>query len=257
VLVFSDVATMLAASAVSTIVENFADPNVGCVSSVDRFIDADGRVSGEGAYVRYEMLLRSLESRVNSLVGLSGSFFAARRSVCEPWATDRQSDFNTLLNAVSVGLRGVLDTRCVGCYEDIADPGREGERKLRTVIRSLHVFFSNLHLLNPVRYGLFSWQLASHKLCRWLVPFAMVSAAVSGAMLAPTSSLFLGLWLLQCVFYAAAVIGHATGARSLRLPTYLCVVNLGVLRAWVRFARGERIVTWTPSTRSASLSDVQ
>ena len=82
VLVFSDVATILPREAISNIVRNFSDPSVGCVSSTDRFIDQDGRVSGEGAYVRYEMLLRSLETRVNSLVGLSGSFFAARSAVC-------------------------------------------------------------------------------------------------------------------------------------------------------------------------------
>ena len=79
IVIFSDVATALAPDGVSTMVANFADPTVGCVSSVDRFIDADGQMSGEGAYVRYEMLLRALETRVNSLVGLSGSFFAARR----------------------------------------------------------------------------------------------------------------------------------------------------------------------------------
>ena len=85
ILVFSDVATALTSDAVSVIVRNFADPTVGCVSSVDRFVNADGRLSGEGAYVRYEMFLRALESRVNTLVGLSGSFFAARRDVCRQW----------------------------------------------------------------------------------------------------------------------------------------------------------------------------
>ena len=89
VLVFSDVATALAPDGISCIVRNFADPTVGCVSSVDRFIDPDGRITGEGAYVRYEMFLRILETRVNSLVGLSGSFFAARREVCRHWALDR------------------------------------------------------------------------------------------------------------------------------------------------------------------------
>ena len=96
ILVFSDVATALAPDGISSIVGNFADASVGCVSSVDRFVDADGTLSGEGAYVRYEMFLRGLESRVNGLVGLSGSFFAARREVCRRWAADRQSDFNTL-----------------------------------------------------------------------------------------------------------------------------------------------------------------
>src|SRR5262245_22842289 len=85
ILVFSDVATILPERAMSNIVKNFHDRTVGCVSSVDRFVDQHGRASGEGGYVKYEMYLRALETRVNSLVGLSGSFFAARREVCQDW----------------------------------------------------------------------------------------------------------------------------------------------------------------------------
>ena len=76
VLVFSDVATTLPPQGIANIVKSFNDPTVGCVSSVDRFVDAQGNLSGEGAYVQYEMLLRRLETKVNTLVGLSGSFFA-------------------------------------------------------------------------------------------------------------------------------------------------------------------------------------
>src|SRR4051812_38634666 len=47
ILIFSDVATALAPDAIATITENFADPTIGCVSSIDRFVDADGRISGE------------------------------------------------------------------------------------------------------------------------------------------------------------------------------------------------------------------
>ena len=63
VLVFSDVATQLEPGGVRAILLPFADATVGCVSSVDRVVDRDGKVTGEGAYVRYEMLLRSLESQ--------------------------------------------------------------------------------------------------------------------------------------------------------------------------------------------------
>src|SRR5215207_8388622 len=121
ILVFSDTATILEPHALLTIVENFADETVGCVSSVDRFIDEGGAISGEGAYVRYEMWLRQLETRVNTLVGLSGSFFAARRSVCLNWAPDLQSDFNTLLNSVRAGLRGVTDPESIGYYKNLID----------------------------------------------------------------------------------------------------------------------------------------
>ena len=253
ILVFSDVATALAPDGISSIVGNFADASVGCVSSVDRFVDADGTLSGEGAYVRYEMFLRALESRVNSLVGLSGSFFAARREVCRNWAADRQSDFNTLLNAVAMGRRGVLDAASAGYYRNIVDDHREFQRKVRTVVRGIDVLAANARLLNPVRHGVFAWQLLSHKLCRWLVPFAMLVALASNAMLAPRSMFYLAMLLGQAGFYAAALAGHWTGIRILKLPSYLVVANVAVLMAWVRYARGERITTWNPSERVRAL----
>jgi len=253
ILIFSDVATALAGDGVTTMVANFADPTVGCASSIDRFVDADGRVSGEGAYVRYEMSLRTLETRVYSLVGLSGSFFAARREVCRPWAADRQSDFSTLLRSVEAGLRGVQDPRTAGYYRNIADDRRELERKVRTVVRGLHVLATNAGMLNPLRYGLFAWELASHKLCRWLVPFAMVGAAFSNLALLSRHPIYGATLLLQCAFYATAWAGVRTGAPRLRIPAYLLRANAAVLVAWHRFARGDRIALWNPSDRLAAL----
>lgn len=253
ILVFSDTATMLEPAAITTIVRNFSDPTVGCVSSVDRFIDTDGTVGGEGAYVRYEMLLRQLETRVNTLVGLSGSFFAARRSVCRNWAPDLQSDFNTLLNSVRSGLRGVADPESVGIYKNLSDQKKEYERKVRTIVRGISVFMRSLSLLNPFRYHLFAWQLFSHKLCRWLVPFAMITALAANAVLASSSSFFQGTLVSQVVFYAVALAYLATkrlpSFGMLRIPSFFVMVNLSILDAWIRYFRGERIVSWSPSKR--------
>lgn len=253
VIVFSDVATVLEPDGVRRIVQSFSDPTVGCVSSVDRFLEAGGTISGEGAYVRYEMLLRRLETRANSLVGLSGSFFAARREVCTPWAVDLPSDFNTLLNAVRRGLRGVLDPRSIGYYRNIADEKREYERKVRTVLRGITTLAENASLLNPLRHGMFSWQLFSHKLCRWLVPFALFAAFTASAALAGASPLYRVLFVLQAAWYAAGLFVLKTGffARFglLRLPAFFLAVNLSILSAWVRYARGERRAFWNPSER--------
>jgi hypothetical protein len=57
---------MLERDGIRKIVSNFADARVGSVSSGGQFIGRDGKASGEGAYVKYEMWLRSLETRVNS-----------------------------------------------------------------------------------------------------------------------------------------------------------------------------------------------
>ena len=253
ILIFSDCATALPPNAVSTIVMNFADPTVGCVSSIDRLVDANGKVSGEGMYVRYEMWLRRLETRVNTLVGLSGSFFAARRDVCRHWATDRQSDFNTLLNAVLMGLRGVLDVDSTGYYRNLSDDRREFHRKVRTVVRGMAVLHDNARMLNPFRHGMFAWQLASHKVCRWLVPFGMIGAAISNWFLIDDSAFYGATFLMQCAFYVAAIVGAWTGAPALKIPMFFLIANLGVLTAWLRYVRGERLSTWSPSQRVSTL----
>lgn len=253
ILIFSDVATILPPDGIRNIVKSFSDPTIGCVSSIDQFIDPSGKVSGEGAYVRYEMFLRRLETRVNTLVGLSGSFFAARKEICQSWAGDLQSDFNTLLNTIRAGLRGILDEESIGYYKNITDEKKEYERKVRTVLRGISVFMKSVPLLNPVKYGLFAWQLFSHKLCRWLVPFAMIFAFLSNAFLISSSGFYLSTFLLQSAFYMTAVGGIKIPSllkkKFIKLPSFFVMVNLSILDAWYRYVCGERMVSWDPSRR--------
>ena len=252
ILVFSDVATILEPNGIIQIVRNFNDPSVGCVSSVDRFIDSVGRVGGEGAYVRYEMALRNLEMQVHSLVGLSGSFFAARRTVCTPWAPNLQSDFSVLLNSIRQGMRGVADPACVGIYQNIADERQEFQRKVRTIVRGIAVLMKNLRLLHPGRYGLFAWQLFSHKLCRWLVPFFLMGAAATNLFLLDDGFIYRLAFAGHLLFYWMAWEGgrSATAPRIARIPSYFVMANMAVLTAWYRyFFAGGAPVTWEPSKR--------
>jgi len=251
IFIFTDVSTTLDVSAIYNIVKNFNDPTVGCVSSVDRFIDREGNISGEGAYVRYEMFLRKLESNISTLVGLSGSFFAARKEVCHPWATDIPSDFNTLLNAVKKGYRGVSDSESIGYYHDILDKKKEFSRKVRTVTRGIKVFMKNLSVLNIYKYGIFSLQIFSHKLCRWLVPYALLIVLVSNAFLIDSSIYYLIFFGLQAIFYCLAAVGISTGSNKkiLKFPSYFVLVNLSIFIAWLKYFKGEHYTKWEPSTR--------
>jgi cellulose synthase/poly-beta-1,6-N-acetylglucosamine synthase-like glycosyltransferase len=251
IMIFSDVATILKSNGIKNIVKNFNDPTVGCVSSVDRFMDPEGKISGEGAYVKYEMFLRNLETEVGTLVGLSGSFFAARKKVCQDWAVDLQSDFNTLINSVKMGLRGVLCHESVGYYNNIADEKKEYERKVRTVLRGISVLMRSLPMLNVLKYGFFSMQLFSHKLCRWLVPFALILVFMTNAFLISYWTLYLYTFILQCVFYVTALIGISVNFRKsiFKLPSFFVLANLSIFDAWYRYFRQERMVTWNPSIR--------
>lgn len=279
ILVFSDVATILNPDAISLIVKNFQNSDVGCVSSEDRIIDRDGNVSGEGLYVKYEMFIRKLESQVNTLIGLSGSFFAARREVCHDWSPDLQSDFNTLLNSVKLGMRGISDPNSIGYYENISDENKEFQRKVRTVLRGIDVLMRNSQLLNIRRYRFFAWQLLSHKLCRWLVPFFLIIIFFSNFFLIGESLIYILFLLVQISLYSAALYYFIQLKRSKnakikwqlsakkqknilikliikmlssisKISYYFASVNISILIAWLKYFSGERSTFWEPSKRS-------
>ena len=251
IIVFTDVATMLEKDSIKNIVSNFADPSVGCVSSEDRFIDEHGNLSGEGFYVKYEMWLRSLESRVNSVVGLSGSFFAARKEICTDWPIDIPSDFNTLLNSIKLGFRGISDPLSIGIYKNIKNEKKEFMRKVRTITRGISALMANKELLNPLHYGIFSWQLISHKLMRWKVPLFMLTALFTSTYLALRSGFFRLVLLAELAFYALAGLGYrATSIHPIfKIPYYFVQANLAASYAWIKYFKGERFTTWTPSNR--------
>lgn len=253
IFVFSDVSTRIEPSGLKKIAANFADPTVGCVSSVDKVIGPDGKPCGEGAYVRYEMWLRGLETKVSSLVGLSGSFFAARKEVCQDFSGEMQSDFRTVLNSMKNGLRGVSDQDSIGYYPDVADNKREFNRKVRTVLRGQTVFFKNLEFLNPFHYGIFAYQYFCHKLLRWLVPVFMLFALVLNIFLISSSVFYFVILVLHLAFYGLAIWGlirtESASQPLIKIPLYFLTVNAAILVAWVRYLRGNRMVMWVPSSR--------
>jgi hypothetical protein len=215
--------------------------------------DSDGDVGGEGFYVKYEMWLRGLESRINSVVGLSGSFFAARREVCNDFSPKMQSDFRTLLSSMKKGLRGVSDPHAIGYYQDIKDKSREFQRKVRTVLRGLTVFFNHLEFLNVFQFGFFSYEYFCHKLMRWLVPVFLMAAFISGGVLAFGPALYKLLFALQVAFYVSALAGMVVPSFTkivfIRIPSFFVVVNASIFVAWLKFFKGERVTLWQPSVR--------
>jgi cellulose synthase/poly-beta-1,6-N-acetylglucosamine synthase-like glycosyltransferase len=252
ILVFTDAATILEANALRRLMENFADPAVGAVSTEDVIVDAHGNRTAEGLYVKYEMWIRRLEGRFHSLVGLSGSCFSIRKQLCSDWSPVLASDFMGALRSARGGYRSIADPTAFGQFVALTSTQAEMRRKIRTFLRGITVLMANLDLLNPFRHGRFAFQLASHKLLRFVAPFLLlVTLTASGTL---SGEPFYGLLFWgQAAFYALA------GARALvspfqknRLVTtayFFTMVQWAMLRAWGKYALGQQQVTWEPTRR--------
>lgn len=248
IIIFTDVASSMDRDGLVEIVRNFVDPSVGCVSSVDRVCSGGEGSGGERLYVSYEMSLRRLESQVYSIVGVSGSLFALRSEVCQHLQGDIQSDFSAAIYSMKLGMRAVSDEAVQNSYKEGATAHGEFERKVRTIVRGMTVFFRYRDMLNIVRYGFFSYSLFCHKLLRWLVPFFLIAAFVTNAFIAAYDIRYLVLFILQIVFYGAGLI-RVTPATIARIPRYFTTVNGAILVAWWKYLTGKRIVTWEPTKR--------
>ncbi|MDA8347899.1 MAG: glycosyltransferase [Pseudomonadota bacterium] len=255
VIVFTDAGTILPKDALTHLLDAFRDPTVGAVSSVDRFITADGTLQGEGAYVRYEMWLRDLETRFHSLVGLSGSFFAARRNVCQKWDNRVQSDFGTALSCVQLGMRAVSDRRVIGYYGNIADSRKEYQRKVRTITRGMGSLRIRAEVLKVSRYGRFSFEVFSHKVMRWATPWFLLGTAGANAVLVFQDShpVYVLPLLAQLALYLLPLVSRfVPGLRRIglaRIVIYFVEVNVAILHAALLTLSGRTILIWEPSKR--------
>ncbi len=253
ILVFSDVSTQIENTALLKIAKRFEDPMIGAISSEDRFLTESGEVAGEGAYVKYEMWLRQLESRVNSLVGLSGSFFTARREVCNNWNINVPSDFNTALNCIHNELIAVTDSKLLGFYPNLKDETKEYQRKVRTVIRGMAALSSQAFIMNPFKHGFFAFQVISHKLMRWLVPWFLLLTLVTNFLLFKLSYFYKFSFTIQVLFYGMAITGYlSTSARQtplIKICYFFIQVNLAIFHSSLMYISGKRVTLWEPSKR--------
>ena len=253
IVVFSDVATRIPEDALRKLAAYFADAGVGAVSSEDRFISQDDTIAGEGAYVRYEMWLRRMESQLSGLVGLSGSFFAARREVCREWDIHSPSDFNTALNCARAGMRAVTAPDVLGYYKDLKDATKEYQRKVRTVLRGITAISRHPDVLNVQRFGWFAAQVWSHKIMRWAVPWLLLLFFLVNFSLFGEGAFYSLAFLGQLAFYGIAIAAHVNESLKanaiVRLIYFFVQVNIGIAEATIQYLRGTRMTTWQPSAR--------
>lgn len=257
IVVYSDANSMYEPDAIKNLIRGF-EPGVGCVVGELRYQD-EGGVEGESFYWRYEQIIKKLESKVNTLVTGNGSIYAVRRSSYVPLPRDAISDFAEPLAVISNDESVKYATGAVAWEKTGDSVESERSRRVRIVTRCWNTVSDYLNLLNPIRYPMFSFQLVSHKILRWLSPVLLLFVFVSNVALVLLSSsvLFPALLFLQVLFYLFALVGMVGESTDVSMPVlfhvpyYFLVSNYGMLLGLSNFLFGENIITWETVERSA------
>jgi cellulose synthase/poly-beta-1,6-N-acetylglucosamine synthase-like glycosyltransferase len=249
--VFSDANAMYCDDAIRALIAPFFDPNIGAVVGESTYANTNSDAGeSESFYWRYETAIKKMESRAGSVVGGDGAIYAVRRSLYRAMSADALSDFVNPLQVVEQGYRCVYEPKAISVEEVAGSFEKEFSRKVRIVNRGWRATMSMKRLLNPVRYGLFAWQLISHKLLRWLVPLFLALLVVTNILLLNSKPIYSIAITAQAIFYGLAIAGailrkRAHLALALYLPYYFCLVNIASARGIMEAYVGKTYATWS------------
>ena len=245
IVVFTDARQKIEPGALRILLENFADPEVGCVSGELMLGDpAAGETrQGMGLYWRIEKSIRELEAASGSVVGATGALYAVRRGLLTGLPE------GTILDDVYIPLQVVRQGRRV-VFEPRArawdSPDLGGELEFARKVRTLSGNYQLVQLMpwvlsgqNPVLL-----RFVSHKLLRLVVPFALAAMLISSLCL--RAPLYRMALVLQLTFYGLALLALArllkAGilGRAADVAATFVLLNTAAVIAFANFVVGRK-----------------
>jgi cellulose synthase/poly-beta-1,6-N-acetylglucosamine synthase-like glycosyltransferase len=238
-LAFSDANSEWASDALGRLLAPFADQRVGYVCGQVRFLDPGGD-NLEGAYWRYEMAIRTMESELAGVTAGNGAIYAVRRSAYEALPASGSHDLSFPFRLAKRGLRSLYAPAARA--EEKMVPTIEGEfaRKRRMMVGLWDIVVGEGMLIPRGYPPLFAFELFSHRLLRYATPFLHVLVFLANLVLLGSG------WFYYLTLIAQlALLGIA--ALSARLPDdavvricryYVLTQASIVLGLWDRFRHG-------------------
>jgi cellulose synthase/poly-beta-1,6-N-acetylglucosamine synthase-like glycosyltransferase len=255
VLVFADANSLYAPDALTRLLRNFSDPEVGYVTGRMTYRSNGPTAVGIGcrAYMAYEDLLRRAETRLGSIVGVNGGIDAVRRALYVRMNDEQLPDFVLPLSVVRAGYRVVYEPDAVLTEDTLTMAGSEYRMRVRVALRTWWTLSEMRDLFDPRRYGFFAVQLFSHKPLRYLMGLMLPVLYALAWGLAASGGVFLAAALGGTLALAIAMAGFlierfGRGAGAFGIPCYFVLVTAAACHALYDFLRGRRQTIWTPRT---------
>jgi len=245
VIAFSDANALWEAGALRALVRAFDDPRVGYACGQVRFVDAGG-TNQEGVYWRYEMGVRALESRLQSVTAGNGAIYATRRRSYIRVDPIMGHDLSFPFNMVKRGWRAVYVPGARAVEKMV--PSIEGEfaRKRRMMSHAWPIVIKG-GLLSPRGYPpLYALMIASHRALRYATPLLHLVVLAANAFLLYDGALYVATFALQIALLAGALLARALPLRALLVARYYVLTTAAIAGGLWDWARHGTPAGWSP-----------
>lgn len=261
--VFTDANTMLNKDALFEIVRCFADEKVGCVAGEKRIRQQSKEKavsSGEGVYWKYESKLKTWDSELHSVVGAAGELFAIRTDLYEVMPIDTLlDDFILSLRIAQKGYKTAYNSNAYAVEGASASMSEEEKRKVRIAAGGLQSIWRLRSLLNVFKFKTLSFQYISHRVLRWtltpLLLFMLLPLNILILTYHPDNFIFIVIFALQILFYAAGYLGKIMEQRNIRfkmlfIPYYFIFMNICVFKGVLYLSKKRSNGAWDRARRA-------
>jgi GT2 family glycosyltransferase len=235
-LAFGDANALWERDALRRLAAAFEDPEVAYACGQVAFVNSSG-TNQEGLYWRYEMALRSLESRLHAVTGGNGAIYAVRPEAYLRVDAVMGHDLAFPYAIVKRGSRAVYVPEARAVEKMV--PSIEGEwaRKRRMMSHAWPIVVRG-GILDPSGYPpRYALMIASHRLLRYAAPF--LHAVLLGASLLrrPAGRLERALLAAQLLLLVGAAAGGRVRLRPLLVARYYVLTQASIamgLWDWLR-----------------------
>jgi len=252
IVAFGDANVLWEPDALRRLVRPFADPVVGMACGNVRLVNPGGGTNQEGLYWRYEMWLRTRESRAHSMTGSNGAIYAVRREAYRDVDPRFGHDLSFPYLMVQNGYRAVYEPSARATEAMTTDIEDEFRRKVRMFEHCWLILFRG-RMFGLRRLGPVYWvEIVSHRLLRyWSGPLHLL-LLVTSAALAPHATVYAVALAAQLA--GLALVGLSMllrgRVRVLRILHYYLLVTLATVIALVGYLRRGVPATWDKAAGS-------
>lgn len=251
ILVFTDADNQWSRETLGYLLAPLNDPNVGaCAGHMVIPVTGGGLSVGDSLYRHYEGWLRQVENRTGCMVSADGALLALRRELFQSVPAEVNDDF-FLSTCAPVAFKRIVyvpEAQVIDHGVDEAD--KQFRRRQRVTVGGLQSLAQRRELLNPLKHGLYSLALISHKLIRRLAPILLLPLLLSNFWLWDDHGFYRLALIAQLFGYAIALAGLLDSQHRLpkpfRLAAFLLVTLAGMSLGLWQFLRGHRYAQWNP-----------
>jgi cellulose synthase/poly-beta-1,6-N-acetylglucosamine synthase-like glycosyltransferase len=257
-LILTDANVLFEPNTLKALVYNLIEKNANLVcGNILKYSPKNEGISHQEIYyMNFENTLKYHESLVyNFIVGVEGGCYAIKKDnfvkVPDGFLMD---DFFITLDVIEKKGKVLFEPEAL-CYEDVNDsPLIEFKRKIRISLGNFRNLNNYKHLLFPIYKG-FGFAFFSHKVLRWITPFALIASFFLSFAISFYFSIFILVSLCYSIVLLLPLLTIVLEKSNLKIPLvnalgHFILMNLALLIGYIKYKTATNESAWEPPKRN-------